>query len=145
MNLDELVQKQLKIIDVNKRLKYNDLKRIAKYVPENQSLFDPNKCCIWSGYITNAEHSNKGVYVNFYFEGKKIALHRLLYINYVGQLDDNDYLKFCCDNKGRCCNIHHLQKFKYVSKQNDKQDIKLPIINVQELVNEPNEFIINFD
>lgn len=142
--LDELVNKQLRNIDASKKLKYNDLKRISKYV--NTTLFDPNKCCLWSGYITNADHTNKGTYVNFYFEGKKIALHRLLYMNFVCDLNDNDYLKFSCENKGKCCNIYHLHKFQYVPKKNTKPTKiaeKEPQQTVPEL--EPDEYIVNFD
>lgn len=143
---DELVKKQIKNIDDNKRLKYNDLKRISKYV--NASLFDMNKCCLWSGYITNIDHNNKGIYVNFYFEGKKIALHRLLYINYIGHLDDNDYLKFSCDNKGKCCNIYHLHKFKYIPRktiENKEKDENKPKPEINIINETPVNFIVNFD
>jgi hypothetical protein len=64
---------------------------------------------------------NKGRYVNFYFRRKKVALHRLLYVNFIGNLNDDEYLKFSCDNKGICCNIHHLKKFKY-QKIPDKRE-----------------------
>ena len=62
-----------------------------------------------------------GTYVNFYFRKKKVALHRLLYINFIGHLDDDEYLKFNCENKGKCCNVHHMNKFKYntIEQPND--------------------------
>ena len=49
-------------------------------------------------------------YINFYFKGKKCALHRLLYLNYVGKLENKEYLKYKCKNKGVCCNINHFNK-----------------------------------
>lgn len=113
--LNDMLKKQLKTIAHDKKLKYNDLKRLCKYI--NGNIFDETKCCIWNGYITNVNNESKGVYINFYFKGKKAALHRLLYINFVGELTDDEYLKFSCDNKGKCCNIAHLNKFKYTKKE----------------------------
>ena len=112
--LKELIMKQLKNVSQYKKLQYTDLKRVCKYI--NTSIFDENNCCMWTGYVTNANNSNKGTYINFYFRKKKAALHRLLYSNFVGELTDNEYLKFSCENKGTCCNIRHLRKFKYQKK-----------------------------
>lgn len=110
----ELISKQLKNVPVNKKLQYTDIKRICKYI--NSSIFDEKHCCIWNGYITNANNSNKGTYINFYFRKKKAALHRLLYLNFVGSLTKDEYIKFSCENKGKCCNIMHLQKFMFNKK-----------------------------
>src|ERR1700722_13555815 len=86
----ELVSKQLRNIPTNKKLQLSDIKRIARRI--NGSVSDPNKCAIWSGYITNINNASKGTYVNFYFRKKKVALHRLLYINFIGDLEDDEYL-----------------------------------------------------
>ena len=118
--LNELIMRQLKNVPQDKKLQYTDLKRICKYT--KTSIFDPNNCSIWSGYVTNANNTTKGTYVNFYFRKKKAALHRLLYVNYIGELLEDEYLKFSCDNKGKCCNIEHLKKFKYQKKE-EKQDV----------------------
>lgn len=115
--LDELIKKQLKNVTHNK-MSFEDIKRLSKYI--KSSIFDENNCSIWNGYITNSENETKGVYINFYYNAKKIALHRILYSNYVGELTDNEYLKFSCENKGKCCNVMHIQKFKYVVKKNNK-------------------------
>lgn len=121
-----LLEKQRKDVPITKKLRYNDMKRLCKYIDSN--IFDENVCTLWNGYITNVENVNKGVYINFYFKGKKIALHRLLYINFVGDLADDEYLKYSCENKGKCCNVTHLQKFKYTkTKQTkEKEKIKIP-------------------
>lgn len=120
---NDLLRNQIKNIPVDKKLKFNDLKRLCKYI--SSSIFDENVCCLWNGYITNINNIEKGIYINFYFKGKKVALHRLLYINFVGELHTDEYLKFTCENKGKCCNIHHLKKFKYVKKKkNTKRNIK---------------------
>lgn len=143
--LDELLKKQLKNVTTNK-LSYEDIKRLSKYI--KSSIFDENACSIWNGYVTNTDNESKGVYINFYHNGKKIALHRILYSNYVGSLGENEYLKFSCENKGKCCNIMHIQKFKYVTKKNDK--IKNNITNKEQDKNTINKkkdvsFVLNFD
>jgi len=97
--LNELVKNQI-ILKENKKLSLSDMKRIIKYT--DKSLFG-SECCLWSGYITE----NKIKYINFYFNKKKLALHRLLYQNYKGNLEDNQYLIYKCNNKGICCNVNH--------------------------------------
>jgi hypothetical protein len=112
--LRELIFNQLKTIPANRRLLYKDLSRITKYI--NSSILDEEECCIWEGYITNAKNVKKGTYINFFFRNKKVALHRLLYENFIGPLGDDHYLKFNCENeenKGKCCNIYHMIKYKY--------------------------------
>lgn len=114
--LKELVDRQLKDVSPGRRLTYKDFSRISSYI--ETSIFDEEKCCIWNGYITNAKNAKKGTYINFFFRNKKVALHRLLYENLVGSLGDNYYLKFSCENeenKGKCCNVNHMIKYKYNS------------------------------
>ena len=53
----------------------------------------------------------KSPYVNFYFKDKKVALHRILYHNFIGLINDGEYLKFTCENRGKCCNINHFIKY----------------------------------
>jgi len=112
--LKELINKQLKNVNIHNKLKFNDIKRISKFI--RSSIFDENNCSLWHGYITNDNNSSKGTYINFYFNKKKIALHRLLYENYVDSINDDEYIKFTCINKGKCCNINHLKKFLYNNK-----------------------------
>lgn len=128
---NELGDKQLRNIPTNKKLQPGDIKRIARKI--SASIFDENICSIWEGYITNTNNTSKGMYVNFYFRKKKVALHRLLYCNFVGDLCDDEYLKFNCDNRGKCCNIHHMNKFKY--NINDEYDENMDYINKDNNVN----------
>lgn len=118
----ELVAHQLRNIQTSKKLQLCDIKRISRRV--TTSIFDENICSIWNGYITNTNNTSKGMYVNFYFRKKKVALHRLLYCNFVEDLGDDEYLKFTCENKGKCCNIHHMNKFKYNIDNNEQNEIK---------------------
>jgi hypothetical protein len=134
--LNELVSKQLIDIPTNKRLIFSDLKRISKYL--DVSIFNDKQCSLWKGYITNNNNDTKGTYINFYFRNKKVALHRLIYNNFVDTLDDNEYLKFMCENKGKCCSIHHLKKFTYNTKSslensnNNNNKKTKNIINIKE-------------
>jgi hypothetical protein len=112
--LDELISKQLKTVNLERKLYNKDLRRIVKYI--DMTIFDENKCCMWNGYVTNEANAKRGTYVNFFFRNKKVALHRLLYENFVGVLGEENYLKFSCDdyeNCGKCCNINHMIKYKY--------------------------------
>ncbi len=77
--LSELLSNQLKKVDNYKKLAYNDLVRISKYL--NKSIFNNDECVKWNGYITNNNNKSKGVYINFYFKQNKSALDRLLYLN----------------------------------------------------------------
>lgn len=133
--LIELMSNQRKNIPTSKKLQYNDLKRISKYITE--SIFDENKCSIWSGYITNQASTSKGTYVNFYYKRRKMALHRLLYINFVNDLSDDEYLKFSCANRGRCTTVHHMNKFKYQISQSvpEVKEIKAKTISTVKNIN----------
>ena len=94
-------------------------------------------------------NSNKGTYVNFYFRNKKVALHRLLYSNFVAPLDSSEYLKFNCDNKGICCNINHYEKYKYSKsiyrKEIKKKEIKKDIPDIIITTNKDDKLTIDFD
>lgn len=141
--ISELISRQLNDVPISKKLQYDDIKRMSKYISGN--IFDENACSLWLGYITNVNNTDKGVYINFYFKGKKAILHRILYANYVGKLDDNEYLKFSCPNKGKCCNIHHLKKFAYIKK--DENEAKIEIVKEkkkpQKIIN--TNFTLSFD
>ena len=105
--VDTLINLQRANCRVDKLLSEKDLKRIISRT--GGIINSNNDCILWDGYIT----FNKINYINFYFNGKKCALHRLLYINFKGKLNDNDYLEFICSeklNRGKCCNINHIIK-----------------------------------
>tara|TARA_X000000950_G_C13492601_1_gene488405 strand:- start:12 stop:506 length:495 start_codon:yes stop_codon:yes gene_type:complete len=104
--LVELINNQIDNIDNKKKLDVRSLQRISRNIDD--SIFG-DKCVIWQGYITYIE-STKVHYVNFFFDGKKHALHRLLYLNFIGDVKANEYLKYSCNNKGKCCNINHIYK-----------------------------------
>lgn len=150
--IGELMQNQLKTISPARRLLYKDLVRISKFL--STSLWDKNSCCMWLGYVTSSKHSRKGSYITFFYRNKKVALHRILYDNFVGELDDNHYLKFTCENvenRGRCCNIYHMVKHKYNVNEaddntnNTNDEIAENISNID--INEKNDdsIVIEFN
>jgi len=109
--LVELLQRQRKDVPTDKKLFLNDIQRICKNI--NGSIFEEGDCCLWEGYVTNLNKNKKGTYINFYFKNKKVALHRILYVNYIGELDKNHYIRYTCENKGICCNVNHLKRCEY--------------------------------
>jgi hypothetical protein len=121
MILTSLIDKQRKDISLEKKLTYSDLNRISSNL--NNDIFG-NECAIWQGAIIN---NKKNSYISFFFKNKKIALHRILYYNFIGEINDDEYLKFSCENKGICCSLNHICKLTeetdnkyYLNKKNNK-------------------------
>jgi hypothetical protein len=77
--------------------------------------------------------------INFYIKGKKIALHRILYINFIDELDKNIYLKHSCNNNN-CYNIYHLEK----ANLNDIKEANTNIIGLS-VKNNNEKIIINLN
>jgi len=103
---EELIKKQRKNCKESKKLTLQDIRRITKNL--RTSIFDVSCCSLWEGYITNKNKDSKTSYINFYFRHRKVALHRLLYENYVSDIEETQYIKYNCSNKGVCCNINHM-------------------------------------
>ena len=138
-NMIELIKNQKKDISHDKKLSYNDLKRISKYL--SNSIFG-EECSLWNGYITVIKNEEKNSYINFYFNSKKHALHRLLYINYIGELADSEYIKFNCNNKGKCCNINHIHKVTKDTDSNPSSPIIKPMKPKDDIIK---PIIVGFD
>jgi len=130
----ELKNKQIPNVPQSKKLRPNDIHRIVRHT--DTSIFDEEKCCLWTGYITNLKNKRKGTYINFYFrDKKKVALHRLLYSNFKGEISDKDYIKYSCPNKGKCCNINHMVKFAYNSNETEE--------SIEEIEEVLDDFVVN--
>ena len=117
----ELIKKQRKNCKESKKLTLHDIKRISKNI--KSSIFDSSGCSLWDGYVTNKNKTTKSSYINFYFRHRKVALHRLLYENYVADLDENQYLKYNCPCKGVCCNLNHMYTIDVKSKPEEKPKV----------------------
>jgi hypothetical protein len=111
--LNNMIYTQLKDIPMQHLLSFKDLQRIAEGLP---STINDSKCVIWNGYfIFRDQHVS---YVPFFHKKKKKNLHRLLYMNFVGPLDDSEYIHNTCGEK-LCCNVRHSRiKADKVSKVN---------------------------
>lgn len=118
--LQEMIKKQIKSTPINKKLSYGDMKRLVKYI--EQPIFKKDGCCLWKGYVTNSNAKNKVQYINFYFQGRKTALHRILYSNFVSLIKEDEFLRFTCPNRGKCCNVNHMEKHKYLTKNEDSEE-----------------------
>ena len=137
--LTELCLKQRKKADKKYFLELNDLIRLLKNI--NGSIFNKTECVLWKGYLTKC-NNNKSCYVNFYLKKRKLALHRILYINFIDDLDVKNYLKFTCENPGKCCNINHIIKVSE-NDENFEEPIQQPIKLVNDLVVEADHENIN--
>ena len=110
-----------KFIDnkINCAIKYkldNDsINKILNNIDDD--IFNNDNCVLWTGKIVS-KNKGKSKYINFYFNKQKIMLHRLLFINYVKNIDKKQYIKYTCDNKGICCNINHM----FINEKDDNQD-----------------------
>ena len=128
--LTELCLKQRKKIDKKYSLELNDTIRLLKNI--DNSIFNKTECVLWKGYLTKC-NNNKSCYVNFYLKKRKLALHRILYINFIDDLDIKYYLKFTCNNPGKCCNINHI--LKVYNEDTNIINTTNNIINTQDIVN----------
>jgi hypothetical protein len=120
--LIELINNQRNNIDYNKKLDIKDLHRICKNL-SSSIFYKSSDCCLWHGYVTKITSSNTK-YINFFFKKKKYALHRLLFENFVGEIDKSEYLRFSCENKGICCNINHIKKITRKYTKNNKKAVE---------------------
>jgi hypothetical protein len=118
--ITEMIAKQRETRSVKYHLEKNDLSRICKNI--DSSIFYSNECVLWKKFLTKS-NDDKSCYINFYLRRSKFALHRLLYINFVGDLKSNQYLKYTCENPGQCCNISHFYKVK----ENDDDDEEVEV------------------
>jgi len=139
----ELIKNQRKNINSDKKLSLSDLKRISLYL--SNSIFT-NNCSLWEGFVT--EIKNTTTFINFFFNGKKQALHRLLYNNFVNDVNDNEYLKFTCENKGQCCNIYHIVLLKGKIENNlqikNEESIESLVVNTSQNNKEKKNIIVEF-
>lgn len=97
--MNNLFIKQKKGIAKDKVFYFDDIRRLSKYISGN--IFDDD-CVLWAGTI------KKG-YNIFYYRKNKHVLNRLLYINYVGDLEDGEYIHMTCGNNNCCC-VNHIEK-----------------------------------
>ena len=138
----ELIKKQRSNCKEARKLTLHDIKRISKNI--KTSIFDNINCSLWEGYVTNKNNINKTKYINFYFRHRKVALHRLLYENYVSEIDESQYIKYNCPNKGFCCNVNHMFILDTDNKE-PKQEEKKEEQQQEKKENKKKDIIVNFN
>jgi hypothetical protein len=109
--------------------------------------FHATECARWTGArVSKTQKGNQ--HGNFWYNGKHVRAHSLMYHNFVGQLPGNygeqssSSLRVLhkCDTDGRCVNIHHLylgtQKQNAIDRVqdgNNKDRRKLTVPQVREI------------
>lgn len=81
------------------KLQFEDMKRLDMCISGDIIISD--KCCLYIGQTV----SNR--YCTFSFRGKKTSILRMLYHNFVDDIEPDLRLKYTCENKGLCCNLSH--------------------------------------
>ena len=114
--LEKLIKNQIEHVELKSKLFLSDLKRLTNNL--SKDIFC-DECTLWEGPVLVA---NNKEYISFFINGKKISLNRILYKNYIGNLHDNEYLKYTCVNKGRCCSLKHLYKINKNVKENNLEE-----------------------
>lgn len=97
-HLIKLLNNQLKNISQQEKygkLNFEDIKRLDKLIIGDIFL---NKCTKFNGYIRKKSSL-------FSYNGVKLSLNRLLYHNYIGNVE-NKCIKLRCSNIG-CCTLSH--------------------------------------
>ena len=122
-------RKDIGVYNRYKKINYKSLLRLSRNLPTTTNPFG-NDCCKYNGEIIMRSRENKrkkfldvGLYYYpvFTYNGNKLSLLRLLYHNFIGDLEDNDinyvFTTTCgyCD----CCNINHICKKPYKEKNNE--------------------------
>lgn len=79
------------------KLSIHDLKKISKKI--NNNIFTYNQCCEYNGKIKNNKPFIR-------FNSKYVNLKRLLYHNYIDNINDNKNIHMICNND-KCINFLH--------------------------------------
>lgn len=100
---------QLKDVDSLNRLSYKDLLRVTRHIDGN---FFTDECCKWKNYKC------KGKYITFFHTPqkgirRKTSLRRILWRNFVSELEDDDFLDRIC-NTDYCMNLNHFLKREFI-------------------------------
>lgn len=104
-NIPDLLRNQRKNIKISGnygKMSFYDIKRFDKYTGGN--VFGDD-CVKYYGDLKDYKTSI------FSYRGKKVSLYRLLYHNFIGDINRRDKLCLECPNKPLCCNINHIKKY----------------------------------
>lgn len=106
MSQDRLIQmkrnQRKNILTVGKygKMTFDDIKRIERHL--RGDIFS-DVCCFYMGEI-------KKNYATISYKNYKVSVQKLLYINYINDLNESDKLILKCENNGICCSLKHIIK-----------------------------------
>lgn len=144
--LAELVRNQLLDVPEENRLRLTDMERLAKF-SDGHSYFDPVRSTLFVGYVN--KNRPQDTCITFFFRKKKVALHRLLFQNYLGELTFRHYVRHLCGHRYSCVNILHLRRNDYVNKKTPpKEPVKTMVFKSEpkkEPEHPPISLTIHFD
>lgn len=103
--LQYYITQQIKSTDIDKkiRLYHSDIVRLVKNL-KYKSIFDDD-CVIYE------ENKNVKLF-GFFLNNEKRNLHRVLYSNFVKNLESNENIRLMCKNNSCCCLKHMKIKIK---------------------------------
>ena len=84
------------------KLSFQDIVRLDSFI--DTDIFDLEKCAKYHSHHTN------GILTAFSYETKKISLHKILYHNYIADIEPNTLYYTTCKNDFACANVHHITK-----------------------------------
>lgn len=76
--------------------------RINRFI-RNANIFSDN-CIVFD----NKNKKNNKNYISVSYNGKKVSLLKLLYINFVDDIPENKHIKYLCDHGGLCLSLKHI-------------------------------------
>jgi len=82
------------------KMDFHDIKRLDMYIKGN--IFVSDNCCLYTGEI-------KKKYSTISYKGKKVSVLRLLYHNYINDVESEDIVEYLCEKVGICCNLRHFK------------------------------------
>jgi hypothetical protein len=101
--INEILEKQLDIIDEKKKLTYKDILKILTKIDSESFINDDNKCVLWCKTSNTIKIDND--------KKRRNIVQRILYQNFVNNdLERSEFIKYKCNNRQTCCNINHLYK-----------------------------------
>lgn len=83
------------------RLCHSEILRMSKTCG---NYYKKDKCMAFKGHVKN-------YILEFSYKGNKTSLYRILYHNFIGEIEPSDRIILTCNNFG-CCNLDHLIKKK---------------------------------
>ena len=99
-NLLSHQRKNIPDIGLYGKLLFDDMKRIDLFI-SGDPIVDVKNCCLFTG-------RRKNDYCYFSYRGRKTSIIRLMYHNFIEDINPLHRIKHTCENKGVCCNLNHI-------------------------------------